>query len=335
MCDKEYSTEELNYFRVCYITTNIIREGLEAVFKREWNRVQGGILGTWKDTAKNGQDFFNMESLRSRSRNMKLLKIIQNGNTKEWDSTCFFFAILYSDSLRSRVSSTVVSEVEILRGFRNSVFAHSSKAHILETDFQASVTSVTNAFTALHLDTKQLQNISSQKGFPTEEYQQLQEKIKALEEELGEPKSFMCLPPKPSHEVVERKLETNKILQMFTDLRNDNDDASIVTVYVHGNPGCGKSQIALDVGKKVYDEAILNLDEDSCTFVMTLNGESKQSMLDSYLKFALELGVTEYALSSIIGRDSNLNVDERISHLKTLVSNKVNDYSTWLMIWTA
>lgn len=332
MCDKEYSTEELNYFRVCYITTNIIREGLEAVFKQEWNRVQGGILGTWKDTAKNGQDFFNMESLRSRSRNMKLLKIIQNGNTKEWDSTCFFFAILYSDSLRSRVSSTVVSEVEILRGFRNSVFAHSSKAHILETDFQASVKSVTNAFTALHLDTKQLQNISSQKSFPTEEYQQLQEKIKALEEELGEPKSFMCLPPKPSHEVVERKLETNKILQMFTDLRNDNDDASIVTVYVHGNPGCGKSQIALDVGKKVYDEAILNLDEDSCTFVMTLNGESKQSMLDSYLKFALELGVTEYALSSIIGRDSNLNVDERISHLKTLVSNKVNDYSTWLVI---
>ena len=332
MSDKEYTAGELNYFRVCYITTSIIRDGLEAVFKQEWDRVHGGILGTWKDTAKNGHDFFNMESPRSQRRNNKLLKIIQNGNTKEWDSTCFFFAILYSDSLRLLVSPTVVPEVEVLRGFRNTIFAHSSQAHILETDYRAGVTLVTNAFMALHLDTKQLQNISSQKSFPTEELQQLQEKIKALEEELGEPKSFMCLPPKPTHEVVERKSETNKILQMFTELRNDNDDASIVSVYVHGNPGCGKSQIARDVGKKVYDEAILNLDEDNCTFVMTLNGESKQSMLDSYLKFARELGVTEYALRSITGTDSNLKVDERISHLKMLVLTKVKDYSTWLVI---
>ena len=331
MSDQEYKLEELNFFRICYITTSIIRDGLETVFKQEWDRVYGGSLGTWRDTAKNGQDLFNMESPRSRQRNNGLLRTIQNGNTKEWDSTCFFFAILYSDSLGPFVSPTVASEVDVLRSFRNT-FAHSLQAHILEAEFQASVTLVTNAFTALHLDTTQLQNISSQKSFPTEELQQLQEKITVLEEELGEPESFMCLPPRPSHEVIERKTETNEILQMFTELRNDNDDASIVSVYVHGNPGCGKSQIACDVGKKVYDETILNLGKGNCTFVMTLNGESKQSMLDSYLKFARELGVTEYALSSIIGRDSNLKVDERISHLKMLVSTKVKDYSTWLVI---
>ena len=38
MATKEYSEEELNYFRVCYITTHIIREGLKELFKREWNR---------------------------------------------------------------------------------------------------------------------------------------------------------------------------------------------------------------------------------------------------------------------------------------------------------
>ena len=332
MSDQEYKLEELNFFRICYITTSIIRDGLETVFKQEWDRVYGGSLGTWRDTAKNGQALFNMESPRSRQRNNGLLRTIQNGNTKEWDSTCFFFAILYSDSLGPFVNPTVASEVDVLRSFRNT-FAHSLQAHILEAEFQTSVTLVTNAFTALHLDTTQLQNISSQKSFPTEELQQLQEKITVLEEELGEPKSFMCLPPRPSHKVIERKTETNEILQMFTNLQNDNDDASnIVTVYVHGNPGCGKSQIACDVGKKVYDEAILNLGKGNCTFVMTLNGESKQSMLDSYLKFAHELGVTEYALSSIIGRDSNLKVDERISHLKMLVSTKVKDYSTWLVI---
>ena len=31
MANKEYTEEELNYFRVCYITTHIIREGLKRV----------------------------------------------------------------------------------------------------------------------------------------------------------------------------------------------------------------------------------------------------------------------------------------------------------------
>ena len=108
MCDKEYTTEELNYFRVCYITTSIIRDGLETVFKQEWDRVYGASLGTWRDTAKNGQDFFNMESPRSQRRNIELLKTIQNGNTNEWDPTCFFFAILYSDSLGPLVNPKIV-----------------------------------------------------------------------------------------------------------------------------------------------------------------------------------------------------------------------------------
>lgn len=99
MASKEYTPEELNYFRVCYITTNIIRDGLNTLFKQEWDRIYSGKLGTWQDTAKNGQDFFHNESKGSRQRNSKLLKVIQGGKTWEWDCTCLFFAILYSDSL--------------------------------------------------------------------------------------------------------------------------------------------------------------------------------------------------------------------------------------------
>ena len=334
MSDQEYSLEELNYFRVCYITTNIIRDGLHSVFKQEWDRVHGWRLGPWQDTARNGQDFFNMESMRSRRRNNKLLSIIRNGNTSEWDSTCFFFAILFSDSLGRWLSPTVVVNVDVLRDFRNGVFAHLSQASVLETDFQANVTLVSSAFTALGLDTKHLHEISNQKSFPTVELQQLRDQVGVLEEELqANPKSFMCLPPKPSHEVTERKSEVEEIMQLFMDLQKNNDDGSIVTVYAFGNPGCGKSQIARALGKKLYDEAVAGNDPDSCTFVMTLNAESQQSMLDSYYKFARELGVTEYSLNSIAGSDSKLKHDEKISHLKTLVSAKVKDYSSWLLIF--
>ena len=107
MSDKGFTLEELNYFRVCYITANVIRDGLQAVFKQEWGRVHGWRLGPWEDTVKRGQEFFNMESPKGQNKNKRFLSIIQNGNTSEWDCACFFFAILFSDSLGALVSPTV------------------------------------------------------------------------------------------------------------------------------------------------------------------------------------------------------------------------------------
>ena len=142
------------------------------------------------------------------------------------------------------------------------------------------------------------------------------------------------LPLKPSHEVTERHTEVEDIMQKFTELQNTSQKGgSIVAVYVSGNPGCGKSQIAREVGRKFYDERAADANQDSRTFVMTLTAESDQLMLDSYKKFARELGITEYALNSITGPDSKLKPEERISHLKTLVSAKVQNYSSWMLIF--
>ena len=167
MANKEYTEEELNYFRVCYITTHIIREGLKELFKREWDRHHSPGFGLWQDTARNGQDFFRMESEKSRSKNSRLLTIIQIGNTEEWDCTCFFFAILYSDTLGYVISPAVFNDVDNLRMFRNEVFAHCSKASFPEAEYQRCVSKVLNAFTSLHLSALELQRIISQKGFPT------------------------------------------------------------------------------------------------------------------------------------------------------------------------
>ena len=333
MANKEYTLEELNYFRICYITTNIIRDGLQSVFKQEWDRIHGWRLGPWQDTVQNRLDFFKLESTGSRNRNKRFLNIIQNEDTSEWDCACFFFAILFSDSLGPLLRPTVASNVRDLRDFRNGVFAHLSQASILAPDFQANVRLVLNAFAALHLDTKELRKISNQGNFPTGELQKLQEQIRVLEEEIqAKPKSFMLLPLKPSHEVTERKAEVEDVLHKLMNLQSTSEDGSTVTVYISGNPGCGKSQVARQVGEAFYDKTVTDGNQDGSTFVMTLNAESEQSMLDSYKKFALTLGVTEYSLTSVTGGDSRLSKKEQISHLKTLVSTKVQDYSTWLLI---
>lgn len=336
MASKEYTPEELNYFRVCYITTNIIREGLRILFKQEWDRCYSKTLGAWQDTAKSGLDFFNNESKKSQRKNSKVLGTIQKGKTEEWDCTCFFFAILYSDSLGKLLTPTIAASVDDLRVFRNNVFAHLSEAVILEADFQAHANRVLKAFNLLHLDTKELQIICNQSSFPTGELQMLQEQVRVLEDEIkGKPKSFMVLPLEPSHKVVERKMEVEDVMQKFTSLQDTNKDGSIVTVYVSGNPGCGKSQVARKVGMQFFEReaAMKRSDPDSCTLVMTLNAESEQAVLDSYYKFAQKVGVTEYSLNSITGGDSKLTPFEKISHLKMLVGAKVQSYSSWLLIF--
>ena len=61
---------------------------------------------------------------------------------------------------------------------------------------------------------------------------------------------------------------------------------------------------------------------------MTFKAESEQSLLDSYYTFALKVGVTEYSLNSITGRDPVLFPYEKICHLKTIVSTKMENYSS-------
>jgi len=48
-----YTEEQLNYFRICYITTDILPQGLRTIFKQEWDNRYKAIYGEWKDVPKN------------------------------------------------------------------------------------------------------------------------------------------------------------------------------------------------------------------------------------------------------------------------------------------
>ena len=182
----EYSQEELNYFRLCYVVFNLVPVGLRQIFKQEWDFLYKTTLrGEWKDSPQNGSDFYNNETKASRKRNARCLATIQNGDTAEWDCTCLFFAILYSDSIGKTLSPAVYNDVDNIRQVRNGI-AHITEASLTDADFQTSVDRVLNAFTSLGLPITEIQEIKNQKNFPTNEVEQIKKQVRDLQAELDQ-----------------------------------------------------------------------------------------------------------------------------------------------------
>ncbi|XP_020615798.1 uncharacterized protein LOC110053844 isoform X1 [Orbicella faveolata] len=337
----EYSDEHLNFFRICDITANIITEGLRTVFKQEWDKRYMGSLGEWEDTLKNGKDFERQEPPASQKKNARLLNIMKNGNRKEWDCTALFFGILFSTSIGTSLSPTIHSHVDDLRVFRNEIFAHVSKGTISEIDFKSLIGRVEAAFMGLSLPVGDIKAIANQKSFPIKESRLLkdqlvkeqeevrawQEKSTALEEELkSNPKTFLGnLPTKPSHAIQQRLCEVSMILKQMEELKKSSD-GEITTTYLSGNPGCGKSQIARMVGEALYKQ----VSHSDLVFVATLNAETLESLFNSYDSLSRALGCTEFAVAGIT--TSKDSIQEKLEQFQRLVTPKMKEFSTWLLI---
>ena len=128
-------------------------------------------------------DFWSGEPLSNRRRNARLLKIMKNGDTAKWDCTMLFYAILYSDCIYN-LNALVKTNVDDLRKFRNEEFAHMPQGQLSELDFKIAIGKVFAAFQALGLSTVEIQEITNQKTFPTEELRDLLDKVKALKKDL-------------------------------------------------------------------------------------------------------------------------------------------------------
>jgi len=64
----EYTTEQLNYYRICYVATDILPKALRSIFKQEWDNRYTATMGEWVDEPRNGMDFYNTESPRNQRR---------------------------------------------------------------------------------------------------------------------------------------------------------------------------------------------------------------------------------------------------------------------------
>ena len=341
----EYTEEQLNYFRICYATTDILTEGLRSVFKQEWDNRYKATLGEWKDDTKSGMDFYNSESPRNQRLNANLLVTIKNGDRAQWDCTILFYAILYSDCIGRGLSTTYRTSVDVLRKFRNDEFAHMPRGFLTDANFQNAISQVRGAFQSLGLSssTKQIDDVKSQTSFPTEELRLIMKKVDDLEEELRQEKQqrkvledqlekeispFCVLPPKPSHHVTERNREANEITKQLKELKEANKN-EISYLYISGNPGSGKSQLAGLVAKRFFDEAKAIPSAAPC--VMTLNATSPDSLLESYASFGRQLRCPEYAVTNTLN-SRDIKIEEKIANLKTLVATKIDLYTTWLLV---
>ena len=182
----EYSPEQLNYFRLCYVAFDSAPAGLREIFKREWDfRYERTPNGQWKDTPQNGRDFYNRESRASRWKNARYLAVIQNGDTAEWDLSCLLFAILYSYSIGTTLAPAVRKDVDDIRQVRNEI-AHITYAKMTDDEFHTSIDRVLNAFLSLGLDTTEIQEIKNQTIFPTKEVESLKKRACDLQAELGQ-----------------------------------------------------------------------------------------------------------------------------------------------------
>ena len=254
-----------------------------------------------------------------------------------------FYAILYSDCVGPGLSAIVRKNVNDLRKFRNEEFAHNLHGSLSEIDFQNAISKVEVAFQALSLPTVKIQDLKCQKTFPTKDLtkvlkevdklkQDVQEKEsqrQVLEDQLqNEVPSFCVLPPKPSHEIGGRESEVAKIVQQLREL-NESSDNWLNYLYISGNPGSGKSQLAGLVAERFYDE-VKEMPGGS-SFVMTLNATSSDSLLESYASFARHLKCPDYSIvETLSSKDST--VDEKITSLKMLVAVKLTCYTSWLLV---
>ena len=340
---KEFTKEQLNYFRICYATTDILTEGLREIFKQEWDKQHKLTKGEWKDEPQNGMDFYNGESARNQRRNAHLLTTMQNGNREEWDCTMLFYAILFSDCVGPSLSATVRMNVDHLRNFRNEEFAHMKQGSLSDTDFQNAISKVEVAFQVLGLHTVKIQDLKNQKTFPTEELQQILKKVDDLKQEVQEKEdqrqvledqlhketpSFCILPPKPSHDIGGREREVSEIAQQLRELKESSDN-KLSCLYISGNPGSGKSQLAGLVAKRYFDE-IKEIPGKSL-FVMTLNAAGSDSLLESYVSFARLLRCPDYSVMEILS-SKDWKVEEKITYLKMLIAVKISCYTSWLLV---
>ena len=299
---KEYTSEQLNFFRICYVTTDVLADGLREIFKQEWDKVYKSTKGEWKDDSRSGTDFYNGESPQNQKRNALLLATIKNGNRREWEN-----------------------------------FAHITQGRLSDTDFQNAIGKVDVAFQALRLTTEKNQGIKNQATFLTEQLlntlKNLQEKEnqrQVLADQLyKEVPSFCILPPEPAHDIGSRDCEVAKIAQLLKELKKANYNRLSYS-YISGNPGSGKSQLAGLVAQRFFHEQVKEM-PDASSFVMTLNAASPDSLLESYTNFARQLKCPDYSVMQILS-SKEWSIDNKIANLKMLVGAKISNYTSWLIV---
>ena len=159
--------------------------------------------------------------------------------------------------------------------------------------------------------------------------QSAKEQNKTLTHELNsklEPFCFLAL--KPPHELIRRSSDIERISNKMQELRSGSNGA-VSTIYLSGNPGCGKSQLARQLGSEFFSKRSDNAED--MAFIATLNAKCIETLADSYITLGRHLGITEYALTNL-ETSKREKPGETIQQVIRLILPQVRRYSSWLII---
>ncbi|KAK3728934.1 hypothetical protein QZH41_005441 [Actinostola sp. cb2023] len=208
---------------------------------------------------------------------------------------------------------------------RNELYAHRIAMSVADTDFENTWTEIEAALLRLGGPRYEpvIQRLKVESMDPeNEEY--LNILLQSWEEKMkkDEQPTFCVLPSKPSHNTVDRPCEVSLVMNEIERLRSTYPH-QITTTYISGNPGSGKSELARQIGGKYFDDVD---SEVSLKFVTTLNAATLDTLIQSYMDFAIQLGLT-FTTSS-----EKLSQEEKLAGLKGLISSAIQKYSSWLII---
>ena len=306
MADVPWESEESrNYICMQNIVADVVSEGLKNVFKREWNSRYHASVGAWDDTSASGAQLFHSEKARKRPNIKDYQKKFQHGDTNQWDCSTLFDAILYSNSIGATLNPIIKTEVDKLRIIRNNIMHPPGKPRLTDLEFQNMTSDVENSFKALSLPI---------------------DKITSIKSKRNRYKSFQILPPKPTHEVVNRSEKVNEIKKDLQKLRDDND-GKLTYFYISGNPGSGKSQLSRHLGEDLYKSVDW---QANATFAMTLDASNLDGLLNSYEDFSRRLNCNEDVLKSVM--NSSKPKQEKIKDLRSQITTRIQNWKSWWII---
>ena len=323
-------------------------EGLREIFKKEWDKHYGTTKGVWDDTIKSGNELYNMEGTRRHAK--PYLNFYQCGKRSKWDCTALFDAILYSNAIKKRLNPHVTNKVDELRKLRNELTHTFGPQHkISDTEFENAYKKVQKCFKALKLSTANVEKIthSFKRKFVTSP-----QKLACicfivfvaglfscvLYYSFSNPITgkvtlfhFRVLPTRPVHLVANRSRTVNAILEELHNLSIKNN-RSLTYLYISGNPGSGKSQLARLVGQRYGTTFSRNWSADGSAFVMTLKGTSLPDILWSYNDFASRLDCNADNIAKIINSNETETM-VKIQILKTEIAKRLQEFrNSWLLI---
>ena len=135
----------------------------------------------------------------------------------QWDCTMLFYAILFSDSIGHRLSPLIKTNVDDLRKFRNEDFAHMTEGQFSSADFRTTVAKVETVFRALGLSTVEIQTVSKQKSFPTDELQNVKTSNQKLTQDLQTKDAEL------QDKATELQEKTTELLEKNVELQEEKD----------------------------------------------------------------------------------------------------------------